>query len=286
MNDRLSFWLLDTVTGAGFNWTSWNKRLRDRWCSKCPSCIWSKFKCLSRLLSCQLYLRLQLTSQNMLRSSASPLCWSLNVPIEPSFVYSRAPISIVLANDPMFCSHTKLAKLFGFSFGTLLGPPLGSLIYHFSAFSVAPFVACALLFINAILFSIFGKRWEGRTLSISCIISTDGTSGEHEQAERSEDTVQRGASVSAAGAKFDPLAYLKFVTHPSILGVSLFGIMASAQITFFDVCLSLYLTDTFHLNAPKIGLMFVAHTLSNVTMTPFYGIAIDRWQYTSLFNTS
>ena len=31
--DKSNFWLLDTVTGAGLNWTFWNKLIIDRWCS-------------------------------------------------------------------------------------------------------------------------------------------------------------------------------------------------------------------------------------------------------------
>ena len=39
--------------------------------------------------------------------------------------------------------------------------------------------------------------------------------------------------------QFDPLAYFKFIFKPNLILISSLGIIVAAQITFFDLCLSL-----------------------------------------------
>ena len=191
----------------------------------------------------------------------------------------------------------KMRSIFGcwinfccFSFGGLVGPPMGSVLYHFYNFCLPSFVAAALLFACGIAsYSFLSVSQSPISSSSLPPISSSTTNGSSSPIKLSESSSSLANNVDNNQVisneinkindnyQFDPLAYFKFIFKPNLILISSLGIIVAAQITFFDVCLSIYLNEIFGFNTLEIGLLFLTFSLSNVAMVPVYGVAVDKW---------
>ena len=174
---------------------------------------------------------------------------------------------------------------------------MGSVLYHFYDFCLPSFVAAALLFACGIASYSFLSVSQSPISSSSLPPISSSTNESSSPIKLSESSsslannVNNNQDISKDINKindkyqinkinddyqFDPLAYFKFIFKPNLILISSLGIIVAAQITFFDVCLSLYLDEIFGFDTLEIGLLFLTFSLSNVAMVPVYGVAVDK----------
>ena len=99
--------------------------------------------------------------------------------------------------------------------------------------------------------------------------------GEIPNVELAEKEDENGKS-STESRHFDPWAYVKFLLKGNLMVISMLSIIVAVQSEFFEICLPLYLKNTFQLDAVHIGLVYSAYLFTNVGMIPVYGILVDK----------
>ena len=198
-----------------------------------------------------------------------------------------------------------------FSLGWLIGSPLGSVIYTLFGMYMPPLLVGSLLFVcgfsaafllpsyipirkldeecrndskgahvvqNEKILERFMSPESFMNKSYSSLPTfaerTSNFKGLESESKRSLD--EDSKKVEERMFNFDSLAYVKFLSKPNLLIISMLSILVAVQSAFFDICLPLYLKSAFELDAVQIGLVFSAYLFTNVGMIPVYGISVDK----------